>query len=151
MNLKRLVGSGDRIGLLALPFIVIGIGLNIWKPGWFSVGGPPLWLEIISIIILVPGVIIWAWSVYLILTKVPQKKLITTGPFALLKHPLYAGVALLVLPWVGFLCNSWLGVIIGGAFYVGRLSYAQEEENGLSKEFGEEWEEYKKKVLIPWL
>ena len=38
MKLKRLVGSGDKLGLLALPFIIIGVGLNIWKPGWFSVG-----------------------------------------------------------------------------------------------------------------
>ena len=110
-----------------------------------------VWLKIISIIILIPGIIIWAWSVYLILTKIPEKKLITSGPYSLVKHPLYAGVALLVLPWVGFLCNSWLGLIIGGAFFVGRIIFAQEEEKVLSKEFGVEWETYKKKVFIAWL
>jgi protein-S-isoprenylcysteine O-methyltransferase Ste14 len=151
MNLKRLVGSGDKIGLLALPFIIIGIGLNIWKPNWFSVGGPTLWIKIISIIILIPGIVIWAWSVYLILTKIPGKKLITGGPYALVKHPLYTGVAWLVLPWIGFLCNSWLGIIIGGALYVGRIRFAQEEEKALSTEFGVAWENYTKKVMIPWL
>jgi protein-S-isoprenylcysteine O-methyltransferase Ste14 len=151
MTLKRLVGSGDKIGLLALPFLIIGIGLNIWKPNWFSVGGPTVLFKIISIIFLIPGIIIWAWSVYLILTKIPGKKLITSGPYSLVKHPLYTGVALLVLPWFGFLCNSWLGLIIGGVFYVGRIRFAQEEEKVLSKEFGVEWDEYNKKVLIPWL
>jgi protein-S-isoprenylcysteine O-methyltransferase Ste14 len=151
MALKRLVGSGDKIGLFALPFIVIGLALNIWKPNWFSVGGPSNLLKIISIIILIPGIIIWAWSIFLILKKVPEKKLITTGPFSLVKHPLYTGVALLVLPWFGFLFNSWLGVIVGGAFFAGRILFAPEEEGNLSKEFGVEWEKYTKKVIIPWL
>jgi protein-S-isoprenylcysteine O-methyltransferase Ste14 len=151
MLLKRLVGSGDKIGLFALPFIVLGLGLNIWKPAWFSVGGPSRILQIISLVILVPGIINWAWSVYLILTKIPAKKLITTGPFSVAKHPLYTGVAFLVLPWFGFLCNSWVGIVIGGAFYVGRILYAPAEEKLLSKEFGVEWDQYLKKVLIPWL
>lgn len=149
--LKRLVGSGDKIGLFALPFIVFGLGLNLWKPNWFSVGGPSKLLQIISIIILVPGIINWAWSIYLILTKIPGKRLITTGPFSIIKHPLYTGVAFLVLPWFGFLCNSWLGLVIGGAFYAGRILYAPAEEELLSKEFGEAWEKYTKKVTIPWL
>jgi protein-S-isoprenylcysteine O-methyltransferase Ste14 len=151
MLLKRLIGSGDKIGLFALPFIVIGLGLNIWEPNWFSVGGPSKLLQIVSMIFLLPGIINWAWSVYLILTKIPEKKLITTGPFSLVKHPLYTGVAFLVLPWIGFLFNSWLGIIIGGAFYVGRLLFAPEEERKISDEFGVEWEEYIKNVIIPWL
>ena len=30
-----------------------------------------------------------------------------------MKHPLYTIVALLVLPWIGFLLNTWLGALIG--------------------------------------
>jgi len=151
MKLKVLVGSGDKIGLLLLPFLVIGLILNIFIPSLFSVGGPSAALTVISIIILIPGVAIWIWSVILILTQVPQKKLITTGPYALVKHPLYTGVALLVLPWVGFLLNSWLGVLIGIVLYVGSRLFAPAEEAILSKTFGAAWDEYCKRVWIPWL
>ncbi len=151
MKLKDLVGSGDKLGLFTLPFIIIGLGLNILFPSWFSVGGPPIFLQIISVIILIPGVVIWLWSVYLILTVVPKKKLITYGPYVLVKHPLYVGVALLVIPWVGFLCNSWIGVVIGGALYIASRMYAPEEEKLLAKAFGGFWEEYSAKVLMPWL
>ena len=151
MKIKELVGSGDKLGLFTLPFIVIGIGLNILFPKWFSVGGPPTILQMISIILLIPGIVIWIWSVYLILTVVPKKQLIITGPYVLVKHPLYAGVALLVIPWVGFLFNSWIGIVIGGALYIASRMYAPEEEKLLSKSFGENWEEYKAKVLLPWL
>jgi protein-S-isoprenylcysteine O-methyltransferase Ste14 len=89
--------------------------------------------------------------VVLILIKVPQQKLITNGPYSLVKHPLYTGVALLVLPWIGFLFNTWLGVLIGIVLYIGSRVFAPEEEEMLSKTFGATWDEYCNKVKIPWL
>jgi hypothetical protein len=40
MKLKPLVGSGDKIGLFAAPFLIVGLILNILFPSLFSVGGP---------------------------------------------------------------------------------------------------------------
>jgi protein-S-isoprenylcysteine O-methyltransferase Ste14 len=151
MKLQVLVGSGDKIMLLTLPFLIIGLILNIMFPSFFSVGGPPTALKVISIIVLIPGVTLWLWSVALVLTKVPKKELITTGPYSLVKHPLYTSVALLVLPWIGFLLNTWLGVLIGLVLYVGSRIFAPEEEEVLSKTFGTTWDEYCHKVKIPWL
>lgn len=151
MKLKVLVGNGRKIGLLVLPFLVIGVVLNILFPSVFSVGGPSSVLAIISIIVLIPGVAIWISSVYFILTKIPKKQLITTGPYALMKHPLYVGVALLVLPWFGFLINTWLGALIGIVIYIGHRLYSPEEEQMLSKIFGTAWDDYCKKVLLPWI
>jgi protein-S-isoprenylcysteine O-methyltransferase Ste14 len=151
MKLMVLVGSGDRIGLFTLPFLIAGLVLNIMFPSAFHVGGPPTALKVISIILLVPGVAIWIWSVILILTKVPKKELITNGPYSLVKHPLYTGVALLVLPWVGFLVNTWLGALIGVIVYAGSRIFSPEEEKMLSKTYGPAWDKYCNKVKIPWL
>jgi protein-S-isoprenylcysteine O-methyltransferase Ste14 len=151
MRLKVLVGSGDKIGLFALPFLVIGLILNVLFPSFFSVGGPSTVLKMISIILLIPGLAIWIWSVVLILIKVPKQELITNGPYSLVKHPLYAGVALLVLPWIGFLLNTWLGVLLGIVLYIGSRVFSPEEEAILSKTFGNTWSEYCHKVKIPWL
>jgi hypothetical protein len=49
-------------------------------------------------------------------------------------------VALLILPWVGFMCNTWLGVVLGIVVYIGSRIYSPEEEKLLSKIFGVEWE-----------
>ena len=70
----------------------------------------------------------WIWSVVLILTRVPRGELITSGPYALVKHPLYTAVAVLVLPWIGFLFNTWLGALIGVALYIGSRIFAPAEE-----------------------
>ena len=117
--LRLLVGSGDKIGLFAFPLLVVGLVLNVVYPSAFHVGGPSTALRVISIVALIAGVTIWVWSVVLILRKVPKGELITSGPFRLVKHPLYTGVALLVLPWLGFLLNTWLGAAIGIILYLG--------------------------------
>jgi protein-S-isoprenylcysteine O-methyltransferase Ste14 len=148
---QRLVGSGDRIGLFTLPFIVVGLALNILFPSVFEVGGPPDALRALSIVVLIPGVVIWVWSVVLILAKVPQGELIITGPYGLVRHPLYTGVSFLVLPWVGFLLNTWLGAALGVVLYIASRRYAPEEEAALAATFGEDWDLYRRSVKLPWL
>jgi protein-S-isoprenylcysteine O-methyltransferase Ste14 len=151
MSLRKLVGSGDRIGLFTLPFLVAGLLLNIAYPSAFRVGGPPSLLRAMSIAVLGLGVMIWAWSVALILTRVPRDELITTGPYALVKHPLYTAVALLVLPWLGFLLNTWLGALLGIVLYVGSRMFAPAEEAVLARTFGAAWTGYARSVKLPWL
>lgn len=151
MKLMILVGSGRKIALFTLPFLIAGVVLNVLYPRFFQVGGPSDTLQYISFIMLIPGLIGWFWSVLQIVIKVPRKELITSGPFAIVKHPLYTAVTLLVLPSVGFLFNTWLGAVIGIVMYTGSRIYAPEEEKILSKIFGKEWEAYCKKVLLPWL
>ena len=151
MKLKVLVGSGSKIGIFTLPFLVIGLVLNVLFPRFFGVGGPPELFKLVSVIILIPGIVVWIWSIVLILVKVPRHELITNGPYALVLHPLYTGVALLVLPWLGILVNSWLGILIGIVLYIGSRIYSPEEEKILAQIFGESWDSYRKNILLPWL
>ena len=137
--------------LFTLPFVALGVIANVMSPSLFDLGGPSGVLEGIAIGLLALGVAIWAWSVLLILTTVAGKKLITTGPFAVVRHPLYTGVSLLVLPAAGVLLNTWLGVAIGIVMYTGSRIFSREEEKRLSEMFGARWDEYRKQVKIPWL
>lgn len=150
-TLTALVGSGDRIGLTTLPFLIAGLVLNIAYPALFDVGGPAVVLGVVSAAVLAVGVVIWAWSVVLILTHVPKGQLITHGPYAVVKHPLYTAVALLVLPWLGFLLDSWLGAVLGAVMYTASRIFAPAEEKHLSRAFGRAWTEYRSAVRIPWL
>jgi protein-S-isoprenylcysteine O-methyltransferase Ste14 len=151
VTLKTLVGSGDRIGLFMLPFLAAGLFLALLQPSLFSVGGPPAALTWISVILLIPGIAIWIWSVVLILTRVPRGELITGGPYAVVKHPLYTSVALLVLPWAGFLVDSWLGALLGLLLYAAHRIFSPDEERQMARTFGPAWQAYCRRVLIPWL
>jgi protein-S-isoprenylcysteine O-methyltransferase Ste14 len=108
-------------------------------------------LRALSIAVLIPGVAIWLWSVILILTNVPRGRLITGGPYTWVKHPLYTAVALLVLPWAGFLLDTWLGAAIGVVLYIGSRIFAPAEEAALSRAFGDAWRAYDRGVKLHWL
>lgn len=151
MNLKHLVGSGDRIALLTMPVLVIGAILNFLFPSPFSVGGPADPVRVIAIAMLVAGLILWGWSAALILINVPKGRLITSGPYALVKHPLYTAVALLVIPAIGFLLDTWLGVAVGAVLYLASRRYSPDEERELSATFGPAWDTYRASVMLPWL
>lgn len=151
VGLARLVGVGDRIGLVVGPVLVIGLIANVAQPATFSVGGPPDLLRLVSAILLIPGIIVWLWSAVLILVCVPRGELITRGPYRVVRHPLYTGVALLVLPWAGFLLNSWLGLLVGLVLYGASRWFAKREDAELAERFGPAWERYARSVLLPWL
>jgi protein-S-isoprenylcysteine O-methyltransferase Ste14 len=150
-SLRTLVGSGDRIALFTLPFLAVAVILSIAYPSLFHVGGPTVPVRVLSVAVLTTGVAIWAWCVALIVTRVPRGQLITNGPYAVVKHPLYTAVALLVLPWLGFLLDTWLGAAVGLAMYVATRIYAPAEEVVLAKTFGTAWTRYVNAVKLPWL
>ncbi len=151
MKLKEFLGSGIRIWGLTGPFLIVGLVLNVLFPAVFRVGGPSPALAVIASVLLVLGATAWFWSIALILIKVPRKELVTTGPYALVKHPIYTSVGLLVLPSFGLLFDTWLGVLVGIVLYIGARLFAPEEEAQLSKTFGPAWDAYRESVKIPWL
>ena len=77
--------------------------------------------------------------------------LFTSGPYALVRHPLYLG-SLLVAVGVLFQLNNWLNwVVIMPLFAVFAGAAIIYEEWSLGKKFGEQWESYKAKTpaIIP--
>jgi protein-S-isoprenylcysteine O-methyltransferase Ste14 len=146
-----LVGSGHKIALFTLPFAVAAVIAHLANPELLAIGSLSPALRIASLVVLAVGVVGWAWSVVLILSKIPRGELITTGPYAVVRHPLYTSVALLVLPCVGFLLGTWLWAFVGVALYVGSRLLAREEEAELALRFGSRWKAYCDGVWISWL
>jgi protein-S-isoprenylcysteine O-methyltransferase Ste14 len=150
VNIRALVGSGDRIGLVTLPFLVVGVVLNIAFPSLFTIGGPPTWLGVLSVLVLLVGVVNWAWCVYLLLIKVPRRELITNGPYAVVKHPLYTGAA--PGPAVaGIPAEHLAGRRDRDRALVASRIFAPAEEVELAQTFGPVWDAYTAKVKLPWL
>jgi protein-S-isoprenylcysteine O-methyltransferase Ste14 len=150
MQIKALVGAGDRIALWAAPFAIAGLVANLVWPAVFRVGSGGAALAV-GIVLLLAGVPLWLASVALIVVCVPKGQLITRGPFALVLHPLYTSVALLVLPGCGLVLGSWLGLAVGAILYASTRLFAPREERELAVRFPADYAAYRQGVLLPWL
>ena len=91
------------------------------------------------------------WSVSLDLRE--RHTLVTTGVYALVRHPMYAGFWLMALAQVLLLPN-WIagpaGLVGFGILYFGRL---RREEDMMIAAFGDEYRNYMRRTarVVPWL
>jgi len=84
--------------------------------------------------------------------NIPQ--LVTDGPYAFIRHPLYVGNLLLVLGFcvIGWAWMPWMLLVAFVLFWVQYYFIIQVEEEHLAEAFGEEYGSYKASVskYIPW-
>jgi protein-S-isoprenylcysteine O-methyltransferase Ste14 len=150
MNLRTLIGAGEQITAATLPFALAGIILNAFYPDIFTMN-----LSLIGIVFgtvfLFAGVPIWLISAIQVLIHVPRGELITTGPFKVVLHPLYTSVALLVLPGIGFILDTWVALAIGVVLYICSRLFSVKEERNLQETFPDVYPAYRAKVILPWL
>jgi protein-S-isoprenylcysteine O-methyltransferase Ste14 len=79
-------------------------------------------------------------------------RLITDGPYRLIRHPRYLGGAIQGIG-LSLLFRSWIGIVLTFLFIVIVSFRIKDEEALMGREFREEWESYCKKSwrLIPGL
>lgn len=106
----------------------------------------------LGVLLFVAGVFIVFWGAYFLRKTVfiPGDRLIMTGPFALIRHPVYLGG---IVGAVGLAVFAWsLQAVIYSIVLGSVLSYiADAEEGDLAARFGLEYTEYAKRVpkLLP--
>ena len=157
--------SGRQAGWLHSPFFYIaasavffGLCIVLWIPF------PPLpgadGIAVLGALLCFPGLAFVLWgrlalgNMYFVSTGFGAQlfaghRLITHGPYRIVRHPMYFG---LLLAGIGglLLYQTWTGVVFV-ACGLGVIRRALREEEVLSKEFGAEWAEYRKRVpmLLP--
>jgi protein-S-isoprenylcysteine O-methyltransferase Ste14 len=82
---------------------------------------------------------------------VPQKRLITKGPYRIVLHPIYTSVALLVIPGISLVFDTWVGFGIGIILYIISRIFRVQEEKALETLFMEEYQTYRSTVILPWV
>ena len=108
-------------------------------------------LLIVGCLIYFPGISFLLWArlvlgkMYFVSTSFGAQlfadhKLITSGPFAIVRHPMYLGLVVAALGSL-LLFQTWttLAFALFAPFVLRR---AKREEAALAAEFGEEWQEY---------
>ncbi|MFW9996876.1 MAG: methyltransferase family protein [Candidatus Odinarchaeota archaeon] len=78
------------------------------------------------------------------------EKVITTGVYSTMRHPQYFG-GLVAHVGISFVFSAWYSLLVTPLVFIVVYVICWKEEKELLKEFGEEYEEYRKKVprLLP--
>jgi len=156
------MGYWKKIGLKSYIFIWIWVPIVAYLI-WFNKDillvsiQTHLFLKLIGLLILIGGISIWVWSgrklgfrnmiAYREIKgeKSKKEKLMTKGPYSLVRHPIYFGEFLGAIGM--FLISGVLSFIFYIIFWPAITYFITFfEEKGLIDKFGKEYRNYKKKV-----
>jgi protein-S-isoprenylcysteine O-methyltransferase Ste14 len=156
VGVKEGRASRRRVPLNGVTIVAVLLLLRVLHGGNFAVDSAPL--EAIGVVLFASGIALAVWArVHLgrnwgmPMTQKAEPELITSGPYRLVRHPIYSGLILAVLGTA--LVSNLLGLIIaaamGGYFYYS----ASVEERNLTATFPTAYPAYRAstKMLIPFV
>ncbi len=152
--------SSDRGSALVVIFTTMlgfGAAAATRQLGWLPAG---VWAQWLGLLIMVAGLTIRLYSIlhlgrmFTRLVEIaPDHRLVTTGPYRLVRHPSYTGLLVFFLG-IGLGLGDWLSALVMvGLPIIGIIYRIEVEESALIAAFGEEYRGYKAKVpgLIPFV
>lgn len=81
---------------------------------------------------------------------IKMDKLTTSGPYAFLRHPLYAGTLLILIGFTVILNSHWWGVLFVFVFLAVYVDTMRKEERMLEDKFGDAYRAYRAQVPPLW-
>ena len=141
---------------LLIGAVFFGPCFLLWRPLPLALVVPVRVVALsLGALLLFPGLTLYLWArltlgeMYNVSSSMGAQlyadhRLVTHGPFAFVRHPMYLGV---ILASVGglFIYRTWTLVFITVTF-LGLALRARREEQALAAEFGEQWKEYCQRV-----
>ena len=145
-------GIGPRILVSAAAYAVLGIAATcLWPTVCLIPWPPPAVFVTVGILLLMIGVPMWLIAMRAVMRAYNSDRLVTSGVFSLVRHPVYSAWIVFNIPAIALLCRSWpllLAPLV--AYVVFKLSIRTEDEY-LEQRFGQEYRDYRARVneLIP--
>ena len=157
----RVTGNGGQLLRSSLFYflasaIFFGLAYIGWKPLPLDISPQArVWMLVIGSLLFFPGMVLLLWARltlgrnYFVSTGLGAQlfadhQLVQTGPYAIVRHPMYVGLAFAA--WGALLIYfTWTTMYF--AIFAPMLALrAFREEQALAAEFGEQWGEYCKRV-----
>jgi protein-S-isoprenylcysteine O-methyltransferase Ste14/pimeloyl-ACP methyl ester carboxylesterase len=118
---------------------------------WLGAGDPPF--RPMGLLPLVPGAALLLWCARELLTagytRAPwdqPRRLVTSGPYRISRHPMYVAVALVLAGWAIGFASAALWLYAGAVVVAFHLFVVTREEPALARAFRDDWTRYASRV-----
>lgn len=147
----RWEGVGPKMGLALIPWLAMALWLRVWAPELSAIPLPASARLAMGAAFIASGLAFWAWSAIYFVRHFFAGRLLTTGPFAWCRNPIYASFIVLLVPAAALLANAWPLLVMDAALYVIFRIFIGDEDRMLAERFGGGYEAYRRAVgeLIP--
>jgi protein-S-isoprenylcysteine O-methyltransferase Ste14 len=137
--------------------VIVGFAFAFLGRGTDTLLGVAAFHSVLAVVagwvLLVIGFLIRIWATVLfyerrmrVISLVPQKTLITSGPYRFSRNPLYLGGNVFIFLGAVLVLGSPMGVVLTAINIVAVDLMIRREERQLERDFGEEWESYRSEV-----
>ena len=118
-------------------------------------GGPKIYISLNAAIIsfcllLLPYIAITWWSIWALAHGKKSQSLVTSGPYALARNPMYAAIIFILNPALGILFRSWFLLFAVIPVYFSWRACVRNEESDLVLKFGAAYNDYAKNTPRFW-
>ncbi len=142
-----LFGCGPKLALLCLPYIILSLVVMHMYPEFFDLKFlDNIYARVSGYVWLSIGIVFWIYSAVYFLKYFKPGQLITKGPFALCRNPIYSSIIVFIVPALAAIFHSGLTLSISLVLYLGFKISIHGEISVLRKIFGEEYDIYESSV-----
>jgi len=137
-------GIGPRFSIITVISGVLAWWLTHRYPGLFAIRGISFWLltSLASVLVFV-GMVVYILALRRFNQGYRQGQLATQGPFAAVRHPIYAAWILLICPGVVLFFRSWPMLILPAVAYISFKASIHREDRYLEDRFGQSYLDYR--------
>ncbi len=147
-------GVGPRLIVLSLPYVALAAILHFCFPAVFLVSRTfhPAF-PIAGSVLIAGGIVLWASGGRVIHRAFNEGRLLTSGPYAIVRHPIYSGFIVFIVPGIALWLRSWLLLTVPVVAAILFVVLIRDEERYLEQKFGQAYKDYRSRVhtLVPFL
>lgn len=145
-------GIGPKLALITMPYILLAILVIQRDPQFLKLNNAdPQWIAFAGYIWVGIGFVFYIATIIVFLTDFRKGMLVKRGTFGLCRNPIYASFIVFFIPGLALVFQSGMILSIALVLYLNFKISIHGENKVLEREFGEEYEEYRKSVneIVP--
>jgi protein-S-isoprenylcysteine O-methyltransferase Ste14 len=139
-------GVGPKTFVPSFAYTLAAWGATSAWPGVFRLRWLPDIVVTAGVVLTAAGVVMWLVGAVTVMRAYNRDQLVTSGVFALVRHPIYAAWITLIFPGLALLIRSWPMLITPWIAYAIFRRLIHREDEYLEQRFGQAYRDYRRHV-----